>query len=339
MTQKKRVLVTGAAGFIGYAVARDFLARGDEVIGFDNLNPYYDPALKHARLRLLAQAKTFTFIRGNLEDPLAVRSLFSLGPFDRVIHLAAQAGVRYSVTHPEAYGQSNLIGFLHILESCRQTHVPHLLFASSSSVYGLNASLPFNAHTPADHPVSLYAATKRANELMAHAYAHLFSLPTTGLRFFTVYGPWGRPDMALFKFTKAILNHQPIDLYNHGNMKRDFTFVDDISKGVLLASDHIPTPNPAFDRSHPDPARSSAPWKLYNIGNHTPVSLQRFVAILESALGQSARKHTLPMQNGDVESTCANVSDLAADVGFSPSTPLEIGIPKFVDWYRAYYHV
>jgi UDP-glucuronate 4-epimerase len=335
----KTYLVTGAAGFIGYAVSRDLLARGDRVVGFDNLNDYYDPALKQARLDLLAPSPAFTFVRGDLADRAAVDSLFSRGPFDAVIHLAAQAGVRYSVTHPEVYGQSNLVGFLHVLEACRAARVPHLVYASSSSVYGLDAALPFCVHGPSAHPVSLYAATKRANELMAHAYSHLFAIPATGLRFFTVYGPWGRPDMALFKFTRAILADQPVDLYNHGRMKRDFTYVDDISRGVLLAADRPPAPDPAFDRLRPDPARSTAPWRLYNIGNHTPVELERFVTILEDALGRKAVKNYLPMQPGDVESTCADVSDLSRDTGFAPSTPLETGIPRFVAWYRDYYRV
>ena len=338
-TSSKKYLVTGAAGFIGSAVSRDLLARGDTVVGFDNINSYYDPALKQARLDRLAASPAFSFAKGDLADRAAVESIFSRGPYDAVIHLAAQAGVRYSVTHPHAYAQSNLAGFLNILEACRAARVPHLVYASSSSVYGLDAALPFSVHAPTAHPVSLYAATKRANELMAHAYSHLFAIPATGLRFFTVYGPWGRPDMALFKFTRAILAGEPVELYNHGRMKRDFTYVDDISRGVVLAADRPPAPDPAFDRLDPDPARSSAPWRLYNIGNHTPVELERFVSILEDALGRKAVRNYLPMQSGDVESTCADVSDLARDTGFSPSTPLETGIPRFVEWYRSYYCV
>lgn len=336
---KKRFLVTGAAGFIGFYVSKMLLARGDEVVGFDNLNDYYDPALKAARLSMLGDQAGFSFLQGGLEDAAAVKSVFNKGPYDRVIHLAAQAGVRYSLTNPEAYVNSNLMGFTNILEACRHAQVPHLVYASSSSVYGLNGKLPFSEHDDVGHPVSFYAASKRANELMAHSYAHIFGLPCTGLRFFTVYGPWGRPDMALFMFTKAILANQPIDVFNHGRMKRDFTYVDDIAQGVIRIAECIPTGSPAFDRVHPDPAISSAPWRVFNIGNHTPVELGRFIEILEEAIGKKAIRNNLPMQDGDVEATCADVNDLMAATDFAPATPLETGIPRFVQWYREYYNI
>ena len=333
------VLVTGAAGFIGYHVARALLARGDAVVGFDVLNDYYDVNLKLARLEQLRPAKSFTFIKGALEDAAAVQALFAATRFDRVIHLAAQAGVRYSLANPGAYVQSNLVGFLNILEACRHARTPHLAFASSSSVYGLNAHYPFSVHDNVDHPISLYAATKKANELMAHAYAHLYGLPATGLRFFTVYGPWGRPDMALFKFTKAILAGAPIDVYNHGKMRRDFTYIDDIVQGVVRTADRIATPNPAWDSAAPDPGTSPAPYRVYNIGNHTPVELDRFIAVIERALGKPAVRNYLPMQPGDVPATSADVDDLRRDVGFAPATPLETGVARFVEWYREYYGV
>ncbi len=333
------VLVTGAAGFIGYHVARALLARGDAVVGFDVLNDYYDVNLKLARLEQLRPDKSFTFIKGALEDAAAVQALFAATRFDRVIHLAAQAGVRYSLANPGAYVQSNLVGFLNILEACRHARTPHLAFASSSSVYGLNAHYPFSVHDNVDHPISLYAATKKANELMAHAYAHLYGLPATGLRFFTVYGPWGRPDMALFKFTKAILAGAPIDVYNHGKMRRDFTYIDDIVQGVVRTADRIATPNPAWDSAAPDPGTSPAPYRVYNIGNHTPVELDRFIAVIERALGKPAVRNYLPMQPGDVPATSADVDDLRRDVGFAPATPLETGVARFVEWYREYYGV
>lgn len=333
------VLVTGAAGFIGFHVARALLARGDTVVGFDNVNDYYDPTLKEARLALLRQEPGFAFVKGGLEDEAAVRALFAGKPFDRVIHLAAQAGVRYSLTNPGAYVQSNLVGFLHILEACRHAQTPHLAYASSSSVYGLNAHFPFSVHDVVDHPVSLYAATKKANELMAHTYSHLYGLPTTGLRFFTVYGPWGRPDMALFLFTKAILAGKPIDVFNHGKMRRDFTFIDDIVQGVVRVADRIAAPNPDWDAAAPDPGTSPAPYRVYNIGNHTPVELDHFIGAIEAALGKKAVRNYLPMQPGDVAATSADVEDLRRDVGFAPATPIETGIARFIAWYREYYKV
>ena len=333
------VLVTGAAGFIGFHVARALLARGDTVVGFDNVNDYYDPTLKEARLALLRKDPGFAFVKGGLEDEAAVRKLFSGKPFDRVIHLAAQAGVRYSLTNPGAYVQSNLVGFLHILEACRHAQTPHLAYASSSSVYGLNAHFPFSVHDVVDHPVSLYAATKKANELMAHTYSHLYGLPTTGLRFFTVYGPWGRPDMALFLFTKAILAGKPIDVFNHGRMRRDFTYVDDIVQGVVRVADRVAAPNPDWDAAAPDPGTSPAPYRVYNIGNHTPVELDHFIGAIEAALGKKAVRNYLPMQPGDVAATSADVEDLRRDVGFAPATPIETGIARFIAWYREYYKV
>ena len=333
------ILVTGAAGFIGFHVSRALLARGDTVTGFDNLNDYYDVALKQARLAQLAGQPGFSFAKGALEDAAAVDALFAGRPFDRVIHLAAQAGVRYSLTNPGAYVQSNLVGFLNILEACRRARTPHLAYASSSSVYGLNARQPFSVHDNVDHPISLYAATKKANELMAHTYAHLYGLPATGLRFFTVYGPWGRPDMALFLFTRAILAGKPIDVFNQGKMRRDFTYIDDIVQGVVRTADRIAAPDPAWDAAAPDPGISPAPYRVYNIGNHTPVELERFIAVLEEALGRKAVRHYLPMQPGDVPATCADVDDLRRDVGFAPATPLETGIARFVEWYRDYYGV
>jgi UDP-glucuronate 4-epimerase len=331
------ILVTGAAGFIGFHVSQALLDRGDTVTGFDNLNDYYDVTLKQARLERLRSSPGFTFVKGDLADAAAVRALFSGRPFDRVIHLAAQAGVRYSLTNPGAYVQSNLVGFLNILEACRHARTPHLAYASSSSVYGLNARQPFSVHDNVDHPISLYAATKKSNELMAHTYSHLYGLPTTGLRFFTVYGPWGRPDMALFLFTKAILAGQPIDVFNHGRMRRDFTYIADIVQGVVRTADRIAAPDPAWNAAAPDPGMSPAPYRVYNIGNHTPVELDRFIAVLEAALGKKAVRNYLPMQPGDVPATCADVADLQRDVGFAPATPLETGIARFVDWYRGYY--
>ena len=333
------ILVTGAAGFIGFHVSRALLERGDTVTGFDCVNDYYDVGLKEARLALLRQMPGFTFVKGALEDAAAVNALFAGKPFDRVIHLAAQAGVRYSLKNPHAYLQSNLAGFLNILEACRHARTPHLTYASSSSVYGLNSQQPFSVHDNVDHPISLYAATKKANELMAHTYSHLYQLPTTGLRFFTVYGPWGRPDMALFLFTKAILAGKPIDVYNHGKMRRDFTYIDDIVQGVVRTSDQIAAPNPDWDAARPDPSSSPAPYRLYNIGNNSPVELDHFIATIEAALGRTATRNYLPMQPGDVPSTCADVDALQRAVGFAPATPLETGIARFIEWYRDYYKV
>lgn len=332
------VFLTGAAGFIGFHVAQALLARGDSVVGFDNLNDYYDPQLKRDRLARLG-GPGFRFVQGGLEDAPALHAAFAAAAPERVIHLAAQAGVRYSLQNPAAYVQSNLVGFGNILEECRHAQTPHLTYASSSSVYGMNTRMPFSVADDVDHPVSLYAATKKANELMAHAYSHLYGLPTTGLRFFTVYGPWGRPDMAYFKFTKAIFEGRPIDVYNHGKMRRDFTYIDDIVQGVVRTSDRIAAPDPDFDPATPNPGRSSAPWRVYNIGNHTPVELGRFIEVIEEATGRKAVKNYLPMQDGDVVATFADVEDLQRDAGFAPSTPLEDGIGRFVEWYREYYGV
>ncbi|MFO7534546.1 MAG: NAD-dependent epimerase [Kiritimatiellia bacterium] len=333
------ILVTGAAGFIGFHLAKRLLDEGHAVVGMDNLSAYYDPKLKEARLAILARQSRFSFIRMDLADESGIARLFADHAFDRVLHLAAQAGVRYSIEKPLTYVASNLTGFAHILEGCRQSKTPHLVYASSSSVYGLNSALPFSVHQNVDHPVSLYAATKKANELMAHTYAHLYQLPATGLRFFTVYGPWGRPDMAPFKFTKAILEGKPIDVYNHGNMERDFTYVDDIVEGIVRVMDRIPAGNPVWAGDHPDPASSPAPYRLYNIGNQAPVKLGYFIACIEKATGRKAVKNLLPIQPGDVPATCADVSDLARDVGFNPATPIEVGIQRFVDWYRSYYKI
>ncbi len=334
-----KILVTGAAGFIGYHTSERLLARGDEVVGLDNVNDYYDPTLKEARLARLAPHGAFRMHRLELADRDGVERLFREERFDRVIHLAAQAGVRYSLTNPHAYIDSNIVGFLHILEGCRHHGVQHLTYASSSSVYGANTAMPFSVHQNVDHPVSLYAATKKANELMAHTYSHLYGLPTTGLRFFTVYGPWGRPDMALFLFTKAILEGKPIDVFNHGKMRRDFTFIDDIVEGVIRTSDHTASPNTAWNSDDPDPATSKAPYRLYNIGNNNPVELMQLIGTLESALGREAEKRMLPIQPGDVPATFADVDALVQDVGFQPKTPIEVGVRRFVEWYRAYYNI
>ena len=334
-----RILVTGSAGFIGNALAQRLLARGDQVAGLDCVSPYYDVTLKEARLALIASHPNFREARIALEDHAAVEALFDAFKPERVVHLAAQAGVRYSLEAPRAYVDSNLAGFANVLEGCRRVGVQHLVFASTSSVYGLNARMPFSVHDPADHPVSLYAATKKANELMAHAYSHLFRLPATGLRFFTVYGPWGRPDMALFKFTHAILAREPIALYNHGQMRRDFTYIDDIVEGVLRVLERVPRPDPAWSGERPDPAASSAPYRLYNIGAHRPVELEHFVAVLERALDRTAQKTYLPMQPGDVPATYADVADLERDTGFRPRTEIEEGIGRFVAWYKSYYNV
>jgi UDP-glucuronate 4-epimerase len=332
-----RVLVTGAAGFIGYHVAERLLARGDEVIGLDNLNPYYDPSLKEARLARLAARKGFRFERMDLADRAAMDSLFSSAGIRRVVHLAAQAGVRYSVENPHAYADSNLTGTLHVLEGCRHNGVEHLVFASTSSVYGANTKMPFSVHQNVDHPLSFYAATKKANELMAHTYAYLYRLPVTGLRFFTVYGPWGRPDMALFQFTRNILAGKPIDVFNYGRHRRDFTYVDDIVGGVVASLDHVAAPDARWDGDRPDPATSSAPYRLYNIGNNRPVELMHYIAVLEQCLGRKAEKNLLPMQVGDVPDTWADAEDLVRDVGYRPSTPVEEGVAKFVAWYLDYY--
>lgn len=334
-----RILVTGAAGFIGFHVANRLLRQGHQVTGFDNLNDYYDVSLKEDRLNILKGLDGFAFVRGGLEDRSQVESLFQGGKFDYVVNLAAQAGVRYSLQNPHAYIDSNICGFLNILEGCRQTQVKHLVYASSSSVYGANVTVPFSEHHSVDHPVSLYAATKKSNELMAHTYAHLFGLPTTGLRFFTVYGPWGRPDMACFSFTKAILEGRPIDVFSHGRMQRDFTYIDDIVEGVVRVMEHIPCPDPAWNAEKPDPATSAAPYRIYNIGNHQPVELGRFIEVLEECLGKKAEKNLLPIQPGEVPVTYADVADLAGAVEFRPDTTIEEGIARFVGWYREYYGI
>ena len=332
-----RILVTGAAGFIGFHLSRVLLERGFEVVGFDNLNPYYDVTLKEARLARLQPLAGFRFVRGDLADRAAVEALFAGPRFDRVVNLAAQAGVRYSLTNPHAYIESNLAGFTNILEGCRRTEVPHLVYASSSSVYGANTTMPFSVHHNVDHPVSLYAATKKANELMAHSYSHMYGLPVTGLRFFTVYGPWGRPDMAAFLFTRAILEDRPIDVFNQGKMRRDFTYVDDIVEGVVRVTERIAAPDPHWSGDRPDPGTSKAPYRLYNIGNHQPVELLTFIELLEKHLGRKARKNFQPLQAGDVPATFADVEDLRRDVGFAPATPLDEGLRRFVCWYREYY--
>lgn len=334
-----KVLVTGTAGFIGAALAHALLARGDEVIGIDNVNDYYDVGLKEARLARLKQHPRFTEIRIALEDRDRLNQTFSDHRPQRVVNLAAQAGVRYSLTHPHAYIDANLLGFCNILEACRHHDIEHLVYASSSSVYGANTVMPFSVHHNVDHPVSLYAATKKANELMAHTYSHLYGLPTTGLRFFTVYGPWGRPDMALFMFTRNILAGKPIDVFNFGHHRRDFTYIDDIVEGVVRVLDKIAAPNPDWNGDHPDPGTSKAPYRLYNIGNHQPVELMRFIEVLEECLGKKAEKNLLPMQSGDVPDTYADVDDLIRDVDYRPATPIEIGIANFVSWYKDYYGV
>lgn len=333
-----RVLVTGAAGFIGSTLAHRLLERGDEVLGYDNLNDYYDPSLKQARLDRLTPHKAFSFVQAALEDRAALEAAFANFRPQRVVNLAAQAGVRYSLSNPHAYVESNLVGFVNLLEACRHGEVEHLVYASSSSVYGANRKLPFSVRDAVDHPVSLYAATKKANELMAHTYSHLYRLPTTGLRFFTVYGPWGRPDMALFLFTRKILAGEPIEVFNHGKHSRDFTYIDDIVEGLVRTLDHVAAPNPDFDPLAPDPGSSSAPYRLYNIGNDRPIELARYIELLEAKLGRSAQKILLPMQPGDVPDTWADVAELSHDTGYAPSTPVEVGIERFVDWYRAYFH-
>ena len=332
-----KVLVTGAAGFIGMHASERLLARGDEVVGLDNLNDYYDPQLKRDRLARLQPHPSFRFVKMDVADREGIEKLFAEEKFDRVIHLAAQAGVRYSIENPHAYIDSNIVGFMNILEGCRHNKVQHLAYASSSSVYGGNTKMPFSEHHSVDHPISMYAATKKANELMAHTYSHLFGLPTTGLRFFTVYGPWGRPDMALFLFTKATLEGRPIDVFNHGKMQRDFTYVDDIVEGVIRVLDHTAEPDPEFNADQPDPGRSKAPFRVFNIGNHSPVQLMDYIGAIESALGMEAKKNFLPMQDGDVPATYADTSELNAWTGFQPGTPVKEGVARFVGWYREYY--
>jgi UDP-glucuronate 4-epimerase len=333
------ILVTGAAGFIGFHVTQRLLQRGEAIVGLDNLNPYYDVRLKEARLEQLQRSKEFQFERLDLADRAAIASLFERYPIRRVVHLAAQAGVRYSLTNPHAYVDSNLTGFVNILEGCRHIHVEHLVYASSSSVYGGNTHMPFSVHDNVDHPVSLYAATKKANELMAHCYAHLYRIPCTGLRFFTVYGPWGRPDMALFLFTKAILEGKPIQVFNHGKMQRDFTYVHDIAEGVIRVLEVPAEPDATWDSNHPEPNSSAAPYRVYNIGNHQPVELLRVIELLEDTLGKKAEQIMMPLQPGDVPATYADVDDLVRDVGFKPATPIEEGVRHFIQWYRSYYNV
>lgn len=332
-----KILVTGAAGFIGFHLTRRLLERGDKIVGFDNLNDYYDVTLKEARLKQLEGRDGFSFVRGDLADREGMTRLFAEGQFGKVVHLAAQAGVRYSLVNPHAYIDSNISGFMNILEGCRHNGVEHLVYASSSSVYGANTLMPFSVHHNVDHPVSLYAATKKANELMAHTYASLYKIPCTGLRFFTVYGPWGRPDMALFLFTRAILEGKPIDVYNEGKMRRDFTYVDDIVEGVIRVTDRTAAANPAWRGDAPDPGTSYAPYRIYNIGNNSPVELLRFIEVLEEKLGKKAIKNLLPIQPGDVPATCADVDDLMRDAGFAPETPIEEGVGRFVEWFRGYY--
>ena len=335
----KKILITGAAGFIGSRLGKLLLDRGDNVQGIDNINDYYDVNLKLARLKQLQEREGFRFVKLDLQDRSGMERLFAEGGFDAVVNLAAQAGVRYSLKNPYSYIDSNIVGFLNVLEGCRHNNVGHLVFASSSSVYGANTKMPFSVHDNVDHPVSLYAATKKANELMSHTYASLYKIPCTGLRFFTVYGPWGRPDMALFLFTKAILENRPIDVFNYGKMRRDFTYIDDIVEGVIRVIDRIPQPDPLWHGDSPDAAASYAPYRLYNIGNHNPVELMKFIEVLESCLGKKAEKNLMPIQAGDVPATYADVDDLIRDVGFKPATPIEVGISRFVEWYKDYYGI
>jgi len=332
-----KFLVTGAAGFIGFHTAQLLLERGDEVVGLDNLNDYYDVSLKEARLAQLKQRSNFRFVKLDLADRSGMQELFAKEKFARAIHLAAQAGVRYSIQNPLAYVDSNVVGFANVLEGCRHNGVEHLVYASTSSVYGANTKMPFSVHQNVDHPLSFYAATKKANELMAHTYAYLYKLPVTGLRFFTVYGPWGRPDMALFLFTKNILAGKPIDVFNYGNHRRDFTYVDDIAQGVVRAADRVATANAQWNGDDPDPGTSKAPYRLYNIGNNQPVELMRYIECIESALGRKAQKNLLPLQLGDVPDTFADIDDLVRDVGYRPATPVEVGVERFVRWYVDYY--
>ncbi|MEM7467952.1 MAG: NAD-dependent epimerase [Pseudomonadota bacterium] len=334
-----RILVTGAAGFIGSHLAQRLLARGDEVVGVDNLNDYYDVALKEARLARLMPEANFQFYREDIADQKAVDRIFTDTKPERIMHLAAQAGVRYSIENPRAYIEANIVGFTNIIEACRHNEVEHLVYASTSSVYGANTNMPFSVHDNVDHPVSMYAATKKANELMAHSYAHLYGLPTTGLRFFTVYGPWGRPDMSLFLFTQKILNGEPIDVFNYGNHRRDFTYVDDIVEGVIRCIDKVATPNTGWSGDQPDPGTSMAPYRLYNIGNNAPVELMDFIGAIEKCLGMEAQKNMLPLQLGDVPDTYADVAALVEDVDYKPATKIENGIANFIAWYKDYYNI
>ena len=333
------ILVTGTAGFIGFHLTQALIRQGHKVIGYDNVNDYYSVSLKRDRLAQLTALEGFTFVEAQLEDADTMTKVFEEHKPTIVINLAAQAGVRYSITNPDVYIQSNVVGFLNILEACRHNKVEHLIYASSSSVYGANKAMPFSVHQNVDHPLSLYAATKKSNELMAHTYSNLYGLRTTGLRFFTVYGPWGRPDMALFLFTKAILEGKPIDVFNYGKMRRDFTYVEDIVEGIVRLSGSPAAPNPNWTGMDPDPGTSFAPYKIYNIGNHSPVELAHFIEVIEEKLGQKAEKNLMPIQDGDVEATYADVDDLMNDVGFKPATPIEVGIGRFIDWYREYYKV
>ena len=339
MDRLQNILITGAAGFIGHALALRLLAEGREVVGLDNLNAYYDPQLKRDRLAQLTAHANYRHAGFDMADREQTAALFAAERFDAVVNLAAQAGVRYSLINPSSYVDTNLVGFANILEGCRHTGVRHLVYASSSSVYGANTKMPFSVHDNVDHPLSLYAASKKANELMAHTYSHLFGIPTTGLRFFTVYGPWGRPDMALFLFTRAILEDRPIDVFNNGNMERDFTYIDDIVEGVVRVIDQVAAPNPQWRGDAPDAATSFCPWRVYNIGNNSKQPLMRYIEVLEGCLGRTAKKNFLPMQDGDVPATYADVADLVATVGFKPATSIETGIKNFVDWYRDYYRV
>ena len=334
-----KILVTGAAGFIGFHTAKKLLARGDTVIGLDNFNDYYDVVLKNSRAAILAEQENFRMLRVDLADRAAMDELFAAERFDRVVHLAAQAGVRYSIENPHSYVESNVVGTLHVLEGCRHNDVEHLVYASSSSVYGANSAMPFSVHQNVDHPLALYGATKKANELMAHTYSNLYGLPTTGLRFFTVYGPWGRPDMALFKFTRNIIEGKPIDVYNYGEHRRDFTYVDDIVEGVVRTMDCTAQPNEDWDASDPDPGTSRAPYRIYNIGNQKPVELMHYIEVIEDCIGRKAERNLLPMQPGDVPDTWADASDLSRDVGYTPATPIEVGIRNFIDWYLDYYKI
>jgi UDP-glucuronate 4-epimerase len=332
-----KVLVTGAAGFIGFHVSQRLLERGDTVVGLDNLNDYYDPSLKESRLDIIRDNPEFSFVRMDLEDTDGLMGLFAAEGFDRVVHLAAQAGVRYSIENPRAYIDSNIVGTLNVLEGCRHHPVEHLVYASSSSVYGSNTAMPFSVHDNVDHPLSLYAASKKANELMAHTYSNLYDIPTTGLRFFTVYGPYGRPDMALFYFTKSILAGEPIDVFNYGKHRRDFTYIDDIVEGILRTLDHIATPAPEWDSANPDPGTSSAPYRIYNIGNSKPVELMHYIHVIEECLGKKAEMNLLPLQPGDVPDTYADVQALVADTGYQPDTSVDEGVSRFIEWYLDYY--
>lgn len=334
----KKAMITGAAGFIGFHLCKRLLDDGYSIVGIDNMNPYYEVSLKESRLKLLKDYKGFSFIQADLSNKNQINEVFDKNEFDVVVNLAAQAGVRYSIENPDAYVDSNLVGFMNILENCRHSKIKHLVFASSSSVYGANTTMPFSVHHNVDHPVSLYAATKKANELMAHTYSHLYDLPCTGLRFFTVYGPWGRPDMALFLFTKAIYEGKPIQVFNHGEMKRDFTYIDDIVEGVVRVMGHVPDPNSSWDGNAPDPGTSYKKYRIYNIGNNNPIELTRFIEVLENAIGKKAEKEYMDLQPGDVVATYADIDDLTEDVGFKPVTPIEKGIENFVSWYNEYYN-